>query len=82
MIKEAIVSVLVAGAGGTAVYMADTRYIKIAAYEQSVNQQRKWQLQDRISEIRGKASYENRDLTPYEKQQIQQLESQIRRLGG
>ena len=80
MIKEAIIGVIIAGAGGSAVYLGDSRYIQIAAYEQAVQQQRVYQLIDQIQDIRDRAAYEHRALTEYEANRIQQLEAEIRKL--
>lgn len=81
MIKEAIITVLIGGAGTGALYVGDTRYVKQETFENAVKQQRSWELQDRIDRIRGKARYESRDLTPLEQQEIDLLLEQIRRLG-
>jgi hypothetical protein len=81
MIKEAIITVLIGGAGTGALYVGDTRYVKQETFENAVKQQRSWELQDRIDRIRGKAKYEDRDLTPFEEQEINNLQQQIRRLG-
>lgn len=80
MIKEAVIGVLIAGAGGSAVYLGDSRYIQISSYEQAVQQQREYQLIDQIQDIRDRAAYEHRALTDYEANRILQLEAEIRKL--
>ena len=80
MIKETILGALIAGASGTAIYLADTRYVKISSYQQAVTQQREWQLIDQINAIKDRASYEHRELTDYEKTRIRQLEAEKEKL--
>ena len=80
MIKEIILTTVIAGAGGAAIYLGDTRWIQIASYEQAVQQQRKYQLIDQIQDIRDRAAYEHRALTDYEANRIKSLEAEIRKL--
>ena len=82
MIKEIVLTALIGGAGGAAIYLGDTRYVMQSSYEQSVQQRRAWELQDKIDEVNGRVQYEGRKTTPYEKQQILNWEQQIRRLQG
>ena len=81
MIKETIFTAIIGASAASGLYMADARYVMQSTYEQSVNQRRAWELQDKIDQVNGQADYENRPLSSYEKQQIKQWEQQLRRLG-
>jgi membrane protein involved in colicin uptake len=80
MIKEAIIGTLIAGASGTAIYLADTRYVRQDTYQQAVTQQRVWQLIDQIQVIRDRAAFEQRELSSYEQTRIRQLEAEKEKL--
>ena len=80
MLKEAIIGTIIAGASGTAIYMADTRYVRQDTYQQAVSQQRVWQLIDQINAIKDEAAYQGRELTDYEKVRIRQLEAEKEKL--
>lgn len=62
--------------------LGDERYITLSSYTSGVNQRRVFELQDKIDDMQGRASYEKRKLTPYEQQKILEWKKQIRRLGG
>lgn len=80
MIKEAIIGTLIAGASGTAIYLADARYVRQDTYQQAVTQQRVWQLIDQIQVIRDRAAFEQRELSSYEQTRIRQLEAEKEKL--
>lgn len=61
---------------------ADGRYIKQETYQQSINQQRIWTLEDRERQIRSKANAEGRALTTYESDELKTIKKQIESLRG
>jgi peptidoglycan hydrolase CwlO-like protein len=79
-----IVTMLAGLVGYGAIYVhdarSDTRYVRQDVYQQSVEQQRIWNLQDKISEIQSRA--QDRGLTTSEKQSIKDLQQKIDKLRG
>ena len=61
---------------------ADSRYIKQETYQQSINQQRIWTLEDRATQIKDRALSENRGLTTYEQEQLKTISEQVKSLRG
>lgn len=92
MIGVAIAAIAAAGAftvkGFDATYLprdeleivADTIYVRQDTYQQAQTQNRIWQLEDRIQAIINRAAREGRDLTQFEREQIQQIQNDIKRL--
>ena len=77
-LAPAIILSLLSAAAGGAKFWADNTYVRIASYEQGVEQQRVWSLQDKIDQLKDRADYEHRKLTDHEKRLIEKWESQIR----
>jgi len=86
MIKEALITTLVAtGVGGSGYalkFWADNTYIRQDTYQRSIGQERIWSLQDRINNIRKQAAREDRQLTQFELNDIDELQQQIDNLKG
>lgn len=57
---------------------ADILYVRQDVYQQTENQKRIWQLEDRIAAIKSRAA--SRPLTPDESARIKQLQRDIQRL--
>lgn len=83
IIIASLISSLIGGGAATGLkFYADHTYVAMTAYERSNNNNRIWQLQDRVNDIKDRAVYEKRNLTPYEQIQIRRDEAEIKRLGG
>ncbi|MGW8181216.1 MAG: hypothetical protein ACWGQW_21000 [bacterium] len=79
-LTPAIILSLAASAATGAKFYGDHTYVAIDSYQQSVRQQRVWDLMDRINGLKDKAAIENRELTPAEKRQLERWEDEIRKL--
>jgi peptidoglycan hydrolase CwlO-like protein len=86
--KSTLIGIIATGLAGLVGYgvlyvhdaRSDTRYVRQDVYQQSVEQQRIWDLQDKISVIQERA--QDRGLTTSEKQRIKDLQQKIEKLRG
>ena len=63
-------------------FYADHTYISMNAYQQANDQNRVWQLQDRIKAIKRRAAREDRQLSTAEKLDIEELQTEINNIKG
>jgi len=77
-LAPAIILSLLAAVASGAQYYGDHRYVMQDTYKQAVQQQRIWQLMDKIQEAKDRAI--GRQLTPAEQRQIERWESEIKKL--
>ena len=86
--KETVIAMVIAfvvgngTAGGAMKYYADHTYISMNAYQQANDQNRVWQLQDRIKAIKRRAAREDRQLSTAEKLDIEELQTEINNIKG
>ena len=69
-------------AGGAMKFYADHTFISMNAYQQANDQNRVWQLQDRIKAIKRRAAREDRSLTTAEALDIEELQTEINNIKG
>ena len=67
-------------AGGAMKFYADHTFISMNAYQQANDQNRVWVLSDRKRAIKRNAVRQDRELTPIEKQDIEEIEEEIKTL--